>query len=149
MASALARRRCQMIMGCGMATTDAELIAEYRQFVTTYRTLQSEHTRRQLLAAPAVLCKHIGKPVLEWTDEDIRIVFANKSKRTAYFYRPFFTFLLFRGYRRATFPLIETLHITLSEHWTTFVAPYRLKVEQAEKDLGYADPAKARSEERR
>ncbi len=132
-----------MIMGRGMATTDVELIAEYRQFVTSSRTLQSGHSLRSLLAAPVTLCKHIGKPIHEWTDEDIHEVFANKSKRTAYFYRPFFTFLLFRGYRRATFPLIETLSVTLSEHWTTFVAPYRLKVELAEKDLGYADLNKA------
>jgi site-specific recombinase XerD len=132
-----------MIMGCGKATTDAELITEYRQFVTTSRPLQAEPSLRALLAAPAALCKHIGKPIREWTDEDIEGVFANKSKRTAYFYRPFFTFLLFRGYRRATFSLMEALHVTLSEHWTTFVAPYRLKVEQAERDLGYADPTKA------
>ncbi len=132
-----------MIMGRGTATTDAEMIAEYREFVTNYRPIQGESTLAGLLAVPTTLCKRIEKPILAWTDEDIRAVFSDRSEGTAYFYRSFFTYLLFRGYRRASFSLIETLRTTLSEHWKVFAAPYRLKVEQAEKELGYADPNKA------
>ncbi len=131
-----------MIMGRGMATVDADIIAEYRQFMVTYHTCQSEDTLASHLRAPSTLCKRIGKPILEWTDEDIQQVFASRSKGVAYFYRSFLTFLFFRGYRRVTIPLMEELHVTLSMHWLPFVTPYRLKVEQAEKDLGYADPIK-------
>jgi hypothetical protein len=85
-----------MIMGRGTATTDAEIIAEYRHFVTNYRSIQGKNALAGLLAVPATLCKRIEKPNLAWTDEDIRAVFTDRSEGTAYFYRPFFTFLLIR-----------------------------------------------------
>jgi len=131
-----------MIMERGTATTDAEIIAEYCQFVTTHRNIQSQHTLRELFATPVVLCKRIGKPILEWTDEEIQAVFATRSKRTAYFYQCFLIFLYFRGYRRASISLAGTLNIGLGRHWTSFVAPYRLKVAQAQQELGYSDPNK-------
>ncbi len=130
-----------MIIGRGTATTDAEIIAEYCQFMTTYRDLR-EKTLTDLLATPSVMCKRIGKPILEWTNEEIQAVFADRSKRRGYFYHSFLIFLFFRGYRRASIPLIGALNIVLSRHWTSFVAPYRLKVAQAQQELGYSDPTK-------
>jgi integrase len=49
----------------------------------------------------------------------------------------FLTFLFFRGYRRATLQVLDTLQMDLSRQWRPCLLPYQEKIEQASKKLEY------------
>ena len=90
-----------MILGQGTAQTDDELFAEYDQFLQTTGRTTTSCVGKRLHGAPGAMQRRIGKPVLEWTDEDILQLYAGRQPATWYVYSAFLAFLFFRGYRRA------------------------------------------------
>jgi len=84
------------------------------------------------------MLRRIGKPLSQWTDDDLITLYQGRSKATYYPYSAFLAFLLFRGYRRATLPLLTTLPLHLSRQFRAALAPYRQRLEQTQTDLQYA-----------
>ncbi|MEZ4677289.1 MAG: hypothetical protein R2932_24030 [Caldilineaceae bacterium] len=91
----------------------------------------------RLQEAPAVMAHRIGKPVTDWTDEDLLALYPNREKTTRYGYSAFWAFLLFRGYRPATVALLSQLPIQLTRHHRSAHYPHRLRLEQAQAELQY------------
>jgi hypothetical protein len=59
-----------MILGRGTATNDEEIIAEFYQLLATANEINNLQMLREIHATPQRLRKAIGKPFLEWGDED-------------------------------------------------------------------------------
>ncbi|MCB0125273.1 MAG: tyrosine-type recombinase/integrase [Caldilineaceae bacterium] len=126
-----------MILGRGMAQTSSAIIAEYQAFLQTSDTTMTDVIMCRLQEAPAVMAHRIGKPVTDWTDEDLLALYPNREKTTRYGYSAFWAFLLFRGYRPATVALLSQLPIQLTRHHRSALAPHRLRLEQAQAELQY------------
>ncbi len=126
-----------MILGRGTAQTNEAIITEYQRFLADGYHIHHENVRKRLREGPGVMCQRIGKPIKAWTDEDILALYQNRKKSTWHVYNTFLTFLFFRGYRRATLQLLDTLHADLSRHWRSFLHPYRQKIEHTQKELDY------------
>lgn len=126
-----------MILGRGKAKTNEEVIAEYRQFLKDIAPVTSKASHQARYWAPDIMCRRIGKPLDEWRDEDILTLYQQRSKTICSVYNTFLTFLFFRGYRRATVPILEVFHADLSRHWRPALVPYTQKITQAQKELGY------------
>lgn len=119
-----------MILGRGSAQTDEAIVAEYHQFLSEFHPLGSTTIRQRLCDAPGVMQRRIGKPPSQWQDEEIILLFADRTKATLYPYRTFLAFLLFRGYRRATLSLLTSLPFFFSRHFRQVLAPWRQRLEQ-------------------
>ena len=78
----------------------------------------------------------IGKPLAEWSDEDILELYARRSKASYHGYNAFLAFLLFRGYRQASLRLVEALPINYARQYRKALVPFREQLEQAQKNLG-------------
>ncbi|HEY3228986.1 MAG TPA: hypothetical protein VGJ87_07175, partial [Roseiflexaceae bacterium] len=126
-----------MILGRGTATTDEAIVTEYRQFVTTTSGLTNAAVRQRLQDAPAVMGRRLGKPLAQWTEEDILTLFVARAKATHYYYCAFVAFLLFRGYRRASLAFLLALPCHLCRLHRPSLQPYRQKLEAAQRELSY------------
>lgn len=125
-----------MILGRGSAQTDQDIITEYHQFLCEARDAQ-RNTMRTLWNAPEVMQRHIGKPIRDWTDEEIIDLYVDRRKKTQYFFSAFLTFLLFRGYRQATLYLLTSLPHEPGRQHRAAVLPYRQRLLQTKEELGY------------
>ena len=125
-----------MILGCGTAQTDQAMVAEYHQLLEETGP-QVPAILKRLHDAPGVMQRRMGKPLNQWTDEEIIRLYANRQKATYYPYSVFLAFLFFRGYRRATLHLLTTLPLHLARHYRSALAPYRERLQQAQKQAGY------------
>ena len=126
-----------MILGRGTAQTDKAIIAEYHQFRRQYPSISAEIQRR-LHNVPWVMQRRIGKPVSQWTDDDILGLFINRAKASHYPYSAFLAFLFFHGYRRATIRLLTSLPLDLCRHFRQALVPHRQRLEQTRRTLCYA-----------
>jgi site-specific recombinase XerD len=126
-----------MILGRGPAQTDAEIVAEYQQFVCHSTRATSSTILTLLHAAPGALGRRIGKPLSLWTDEDILTACAAVEKQSSYRYLAFVSFLLFRGYRAATISFLTALPHQLVRMHRAALEPFRQKLAAVQKALGY------------
>jgi integrase len=126
-----------MILGCGTAQTDQAIIDEYQQLVHETGHIHSPRVLKHLCDAPAWMCRHLGKPIVQWSDEEILALYQGRSRTTRYGYNNFLVFLLFRGYHRASIPLLDGLLYAISRYWQPLVLPYRQKLERSCQELGY------------
>lgn len=125
-----------MILGRGSAQTDQDIIAEYYQFL--HETHDSQSTVQYLRGVPDIMRRRIGKPIRDWTDEELIALFDDRQKATRYSYSAFLTFLLFRGYRQATLHLLTSLPCALGRQHRAVILPYRQRLQQTRERLGYA-----------
>jgi integrase len=125
-----------MILGRGSAQTDQDIIAEYHQFLGETHDAKAK-TMQSLRHAPDDMQQRIGKPIRDWTDEDIIGLYGDRENRNWYFYSAFLTFLLFRGYRRATLHLLTSVPSELGLQHQVAVMRYRERLEQTYEQLGY------------
>lgn len=126
-----------MILGRGSAQNDEAIIAEYQQFLAQGASIQHPAVLQRLRTAPAAMCRRIGRPIATWSDEEILALYRDRAKSTWTVYNAFLAFLFFRGYRRASLAILLSLQTDLSRHWRPYLLPYRQKIEQAMRDLGY------------
>ena len=134
-----------MILGRGTATTDAAIITEYRTFLATSSGITTNRVRERVGVAAGTVCKRIGKPIAEWTEEDMLSLFSGRCKMVVYGYSAFLAFLIFRGYLRvrqmtffASFPLgLSRLH-------RPALQPLRDRLEATSQQLGYASDGQGR-----
>ncbi|MBV7333818.1 tyrosine-type recombinase/integrase [Chloroflexi bacterium TSY] len=128
-----------MILGRGTAQTSDAIIAEYRQFLQTNNKEMTPVILCRLQEAPEVMAHRIGKPVTDWTDEELLGLYPDRRKTTRYGYSAFWAFLLFRGYRRATVSLLSQLPFHLTRLHQEALAPHRRRLEQTRDELHYPD----------
>jgi hypothetical protein len=126
-----------MIFGRGTAQTDEAIIEEYHHFLSKSNHLHSPSVRADAYKTPLVMRELIGKPIIDWENEDILTLYHQLKRAAQTRYNVFLTFLLFRGYHRADLPFLETMSLDLSRCWAPLHAPYRSKIVQAEKALGH------------
>lgn len=125
-----------MILGRGTATTYEAIVAEYDQLLhDTGRAETSIY--RDLKSVPQILQKRIGKPLTEWTDEDILRVYRSRTKQRGHVYTVFLAFLLFRGYYRPALNLLVNLPSQLSRQHPKALAPYRQRISETLSKLRY------------
>jgi integrase len=127
-----------MILGRGPAQSETAIIAEYHQFLRDTSHVESSTILQRLMDAPGVMQRRIGKPLTQWTDEEIIALYRDRQKATWYPYSAFLAFLFFRGYRRATIHLLTTLPFHLPRQHRPALAPHRQRLERVREDLGYA-----------
>jgi integrase len=134
-----------MILGRGTAQTDAAIVAEYRTFLASESGIATERVRNRVGVAAGTVCKRIGKPIAEWTEEDMLALFSGRCKMVVYGYSAFLAFLIFRGYLRvrhmtffAAFPL------GLSRIHRPALQPIRDRLEATTRELGYASDGEGR-----
>ncbi len=128
-----------MILGRGAASTDEAIIAEYLQFLEKGQHIQHERVLKNLREAPGVMCRRIGKPIGHWNEQDILALYQDRAKSTGTLYNVFLSFLFFRGYQRATLPILDTVLADLSRQWRPYLLPYRQKIAHTYKELGYPE----------
>ncbi len=125
-----------MILGHGTFKTDKDIVAEYFQFLHDARP--SSSSCRIYLEAPGFMLSGIGKPIAEWTDDDIIDLCKDRAISTIYPRKLFLTFLIFRGYHRPTFRLLTDFPILLSQYYEQALVPYRQRLEEVQEQLGYS-----------
>jgi hypothetical protein len=69
-----------MILGRGTAKTDAAIIAEYRTFLASESGIATERVRNRVGVAAGAVWKRIGKPIAEWSEEDMLALFSGRCK---------------------------------------------------------------------
>jgi len=126
-----------MILGRGTAQTDTSIVAEYHQFLQKTSQTRIPAILQRLQEAPGIMQRRLGKPLSQWTDEDILSLYADRQKTTWYPYSAFLAFLFFWGYRRASLHLLTTLPFDLVRHYRSVLSPYRERLKQAQQQLGY------------
>lgn len=124
-----------MILGRGTAQTDEDIIVEYHQLLHDMHHLAS--CLQELRNTPQIMRRHIGEPILDWTDEQIFDLYKDRRSSTWCKYNKFTAFLLYRGYLRPTFRLMVTLPIDVTRHYMVCLAPYRERLRQARDELCY------------
>lgn len=127
-----------MILGRGTAQTDEAIIAEYHQFLRQTHHMKASIILQRLQEAPGVMLRRIGKPITQWTEDEIIGLYDNRQKATWYPYSAFLVFLFFRGYRRPTLYLLTTLPFNLCRHHRRALTPHRQRLKRAEQELRYA-----------
>jgi integrase len=128
-----------MILGRGSAQTDMAIVAEYRSFLATSSGIATKRVRERVGMAARVVCKRIGKPIAEWTEEDVLALLEGRGKEVVYRYGAFLAFLLFRGYlrvRRMTF--YSEFPLGFSRLHRPALQPIRERLEATRRELGYA-----------
>ena len=78
-----------MILGRGMAQTDEAIIAEYHQFLLVQQQQENPAIFKRLRSGPQVMRNRIGKPIRQWSDEDVLGLYAHRRKATWYGYNDF------------------------------------------------------------
>lgn len=127
-----------MILGRGTAQTYEAITSEYSLFLETCGHIKSPRRLKNLREVPAIFARRINKPIAQWSDEDIFALYEGKAKATGIRYNVFVSFLLFRGYRRASLRLLTTLPIRLGGQWERAALPYQERLQQTTSELGYA-----------
>jgi site-specific recombinase XerD len=125
-----------MIFGRGTEKTDEAIIEEYHRYLRESNHLHNAQVVAEAYSIPFAMCKFIGKPIIDWKNEDILALYRQRKRASHTRYHVFLTFLLFRGYHHADLPFLEIMHIDFSRCWAPLHAPYRKKIVQAEKALG-------------
>lgn len=97
-----------MILGRGTAQTPEEIITEHLQFMAEYRHLTPVALTR-LRTDVQALQDRLGPSPSDWREEDILALYQRPRKDVWPQWTSFITFLLFRGYRRATCHFLTTL----------------------------------------
>ncbi len=126
-----------MILGRGTAKTYDAIAAEYEQFLRDTGRAETS-IFRDLRSVPGTFQRRIGKPMSEWTDEDIKSLYRNRAKQSGYFYSAFLAFLIFRGYYRPTLDLLTGLRGNLGRQHGQALAPYRQRIKETQAQLRYA-----------
>jgi len=126
-----------MILGPGPARTDDEIIAAYQQFVVTMRASRRVDRLARFQQTPVVMAQRIGKPLHAWTDDDILMLYSNRTAATGSMYTAFLKFLYVYGYRRAGLHLLTQINLCFSRHHQPALQAYRDKLAQAAQELGY------------
>ena len=128
-----------MILGRGTATTDAAIIAEYRTFLASESGIATERVRNRVGVAAGTVWKRIGKPIAEWSEEDMLALFSGRCKMVVYGYSAFLGFLIFRGYVRVRhMSFYEAFPLGLCRLHRPALQPIRERLERTRKELGYA-----------
>lgn len=125
-----------MILGRGSAQTDEQIIAEYHQFLSETHDAQRK-AMRTLWHAAEEMQRQIGRPIRDWTDEEIIAQYVGRRKKSQYFYSAFVTFLLLRGYRQPTLHLLTSLPHEPGRQHRSAILPYRQRLLQTKEELGY------------
>ncbi len=128
-----------MILGKGSAHTDQVIFDEYRQFLDQSGDVKNAKLLKLMQQAPECMQRRIGKPLAHWTDDEILGLYQDRKESTWFRYNAFLAFLLFRGYRRASFRLLTEFpggFFLPRFHWEALV-PLRHKLEQTQAELGY------------
>ncbi len=128
-----------MILGKGSAHTDQAIFDEYRQFLDQSGDVKNAELLKLMQQAPECMQRRIGKPLAHWTDDEILGLYQDRKESTWFRYNAFLAFLLFRGYRRASFRLLTEFpggFFLPRFHWEALV-PLRHKLEQTQAELGY------------
>lgn len=128
-----------MILGRGTAITDAAIIAEYRSFLTSSSGVATDRVRERVGVAAGTVCKRIGKPIGEWSEQDMLTLFGGRCKMVVYGYGAFLAFLIFRGYvrvRQLTF--YDAFPLGLCRLHRPALQPLRERLEATRQELGYA-----------
>jgi site-specific recombinase XerD len=126
-----------MILGRGLATTDGTIIAEYHTFLEQSQDVTTAIILQRLKEAPGVMLRRLGKPIAEWSDAEVRLLLATRTKTVRYGYQAFTAFLLFRGYRPGNIDLCTQFPLGLSRYHRHALLPYRRKLEETQQKLGY------------
>nr|MBN1230157.1 tyrosine-type recombinase/integrase [Anaerolineae bacterium] len=128
-----------MILGQGLARTDADILVEYQQFLRDNHIYKNKEVQRNVQTAPPRILHQVGKPIAEWADEDIVALFdlAPRASRWRYVCGCFIAFLLFRGYIRPSIELMASLPIQLSRLHTKALEPIRARLVCTATELGY------------
>ena len=128
-----------MLLGMGSAQTDEALFAECARYLQQAGHIVIPKNQQRILTSATTLRRQIGKPILEWTEEDILTAYQTRKKAFIYSCNVFLTFLFLRGYRRPSFQLLESMGVELSRQWKPILEPYRKSFEQTAATLGYVD----------
>jgi hypothetical protein len=134
-----------MILGRGTAQTDAAIVAEYRTFLASESGIATDRVRNRVGVAAGTVCKRIGKPIAEWTEQDMLALFSGRCKMVVYGYSAFLAFLIFRGYlsvRHMTF--FAAFPLGLSRLHRPALQPIRDRLEATTRELGYASDGEGR-----
>src|SRR2546421_12900387 len=107
-----------MILGRGNAQTDEAILCEYQQFLQDSGQVPSPSTLKIFGGGAAAVYRRMGKPMGNWSEEDILALYQDRQSATWHVYNAFFAFLFFRGYCRATIRLLEELRADFSRYWT-------------------------------
>jgi len=126
-----------MILGRGVAQTEAAIVAEYHCFLDATNALQNDEVRRYVRAAPDTILRRVGKPIEHWTDEDVVALFALQPARRRYVTGCFIAFLLFRGYLRLSIGVLNSLPVQISRMHQPALQPLRDRLVQTARALGY------------
>ncbi len=126
-----------MILGRGTAQADDALIVEYHQFLCDNQQQENPTIIQRLCAGPEVMRHRIGKPIQQWSDEDILGLYTDRGKATWYSYSDFLAFLFFRGYRRATLYLLTQLPAEMGRHHRKALLPHRQRLKKTCEALHY------------
>jgi site-specific recombinase XerD len=127
-----------MILGRGQARSEKAIVAEYHSFLEATGGIENPEIIKRLKDAPGVLRHRIGKPLDQWRDDDLMVLYQDRTKTVRYGYSAFVAFLLFRGYRRATLRLVERFPLGFTRYHRRALQPYRQKLEQTQRELGYS-----------
>ena len=128
-----------MILGRGTARSDEEIIADYYRCLEQVGHITGATILKRVREAGLNMRRRIGKPIHEWSDDEIITLYDHRSNATWVSYNVFLSFLLFRGYRRASVHLLVTVPINLTTQWGPAVAPYRERLERTTRELGYSE----------
>src|SRR6266700_1578146 len=128
-----------MLLGMGSAQTDEALFAECARYLQQAGHIVIPKNQQRILTSATTLRRQIGKPILEWTEEDILTAYQTRKKAFIYSCNVFLTFLFLRVYRRPSFQLLEGMGVELSRQWKPILEPYRKSFEQTAATLGYVD----------
>ncbi len=129
-----------MILGRGTAQTDEAIVAEYHRFLEDHCQDQAQTTLRSLQSAPWVIRQHLGKPIAEWTDQEIVNLCRARAAQVRYFYSTFMAFLFLRGYYCPSFDMLQTLSIRFTQRYKAALKPYRQQLERARDELDHRSP---------
>ena len=129
-----------MILGRGTAQTDEAIVAEYHRFLEDHCQDQAPATLRNLQSAPWIIRQHLGKPIAEWTDQEIVHLYTARARQVRYFYSTFMAFLFLRGYYCPSFDLLQALSIRFTQRYKAALEPHRRQLERARDELGYRSP---------
>lgn len=125
-----------MILGKGHARTEAGIIREYHQFL-----LEQEYSPKILKdrkGAPGVMLRRIGKPLVDWEDDDILELFKDRTRQVKSNYNAFLAFLFYFGYRRATIYILTRLPLHLSRMHKIALLPIHQRLVETNIELKYS-----------
>lgn len=136
-----------MILGRGTATTDQAIGDDYRQFLQETGHITHLPLLQKLSRTPEILCQRLGKPIGDWSDDELIALYQMRRRAARYHVASFLAFLLFRGYRRGTLGLLTALQRPLALQHKKALQPLQEKIAAAQRQLGYKVIASAAGSE--